>query len=105
MMDRSARAFVSAYLSMDALHATAAHALRTLLDAQPTTPAKVAFAWRMAAGPALGRATDVAWRDGVLIVKARTPTWLKELRHARPILTARVRELVGPDVVKKLVIE
>jgi predicted nucleic acid-binding Zn ribbon protein len=41
------------------------------------------------------RATDVEWREGVLIVRARTPAWLKELRHARPILTARVRELVG----------
>jgi len=90
---------------MDALHSTANHALRTLLAGQPTTPAKIAFAWRMAAGPALGRATDVEWREGVLIVRARTPAWLKELRHARPILTARVRELVGAEVIKKFVIE
>ena len=91
---------------MDALDTTAARALRTLLDSQPTTPAKVAFAWRMSAGPALGRATSAEWRpDGVLIVRASTPAWLKELRHARPLLVARVRELVGPDVVKRVIIE
>ena len=91
---------------MDALETTAARALRVLLDSQPTTPAKVAFAWRMSAGPALGRATSVEWRpDGVLIVRASTPAWLKELRHNRPLLTARVRELVGPDVVKRMIIE
>lgn len=90
---------------MESLHITATHALRLLLDGQPTTPAKVAFAWRMAAGAALARGTEPDWRDGVLVVRARTEAWRKELRHARPILTARVQELVGPDVVKKIVIE
>jgi predicted nucleic acid-binding Zn ribbon protein len=90
---------------MESLHATATHALRRLLDEQPTTPAKIVFAWRMAAGAALARGAEPEWRDGVLVLRARTDAWRKELRHARPILTARVQELVGPDVVKKIVIE
>lgn len=90
---------------MDSLQSTATHALRALLDGQPTTPAKVAFAWRMAAGPALAKDTEPEWRDSVLVVRARTDAWRRELRRARPVLTARVQALVGPDVVKKIVIE
>jgi len=91
---------------MESLHATAHHALRTLLDAQPTTAAKVAFVWHMAAGPALARATRTEWTDdGVLIVRAKTEVWLRELRRARPILSERVRQLIGENIVKKIVIE
>jgi predicted nucleic acid-binding Zn ribbon protein len=90
---------------MESLHGTANHALRALLDGQPTTPAKVAFAWRMAAGASLSRAGEPEWRDGVLVVRARTDAWRRELRHARPVLTTRIQELVGSDVVKKIVIE
>jgi predicted nucleic acid-binding Zn ribbon protein len=90
---------------MESLHSTATHALRALLDAQPATPAKVAFAWRMVAGAALARAGDPEWREGVLVVRARTDAWRRELRRAKPVLTARLQELVGADVVKKIVIE
>lgn len=92
---------------MESINSTAAQALRVLLDGQPTTPAKVAFAWRMAAGPAMARGAEADWipSTGVLHLHARTPAWLKEIRIARPILTTRVRELVGPDVIKKIVID
>ena len=90
---------------MHALKSTAQHALRLLLEGQPTSPAKVAFAWRMVAGAALGRAAEPDWRDGVLVLRAKTDAWRRELRHARPLLTSRLQSLVGPDVVKKIVIE
>ena len=90
---------------MESLNATATHALRTLLDGQPTSAAKMAFVWTMAAGPAFARATDVQWRDeGVLVVRAKTDAWRRELRRARPLLVARVRELTG-DVVKRFIVE
>jgi predicted nucleic acid-binding Zn ribbon protein len=91
---------------MESLNNTAGDVLRRLLASQPTTPAKVAFAWRMAAGSALGRAGDVSFRnDGVLVVRASTDAWRKEMQRATPMLLARVRELVGRDVVRKIVIE
>jgi predicted nucleic acid-binding Zn ribbon protein len=90
---------------MESLHSTANQALRALLDGQPTTPAKIVFAWRMAAGAALARGGEPEWRDGVLVVRARTDAWRRELRHARPVLTSRIQELVGLEVVKKIVIE
>lgn len=90
---------------MQALNSTAQHALRILLEGQPTSPAKVAFAWRMVAGAALGRAAEPEWREGVLVLRAKTDAWRRELRHARPILTSRMQALVGRDVVQKIVIE
>ncbi len=92
---------------LDALFSSATEALRRVLESQPTTPAKITFVWRMAAGPALAKAVDIDWRDddGVLLLRAKTPAWLKELRHARPVLNARIVELLGPGIVKRLVIE
>jgi len=90
---------------MHALNSTAHQALRILLESQPTSPEKVAFAWRMVAGASLARAAEPEWRDGVLVVRARTDAWKRELRHARPILTTRLQALVGADVVQKIVIE
>ena len=80
--------------------------MRDILDRQPTTPGKVAFAWQLAAGPALGRAGTPDWSaDGTLRVRARDQAWLREIRRARPIITERLRQLLGPDAVRKLVIE
>jgi predicted nucleic acid-binding Zn ribbon protein len=91
---------------MESLNTAAGDVLRRLLASQPTTPAKVAFAWRMAAGSALGRAGDPSWRaDGVLVIRVSSDAWRREIRRAAPMLLSRVRELVGGDVVRKIVIE
>jgi hypothetical protein len=91
---------------MEPLQRTAARALGELLHKQPTTPAKVAFAWQLAAGPALGRAGAVEWSDdGTLRIRARDETWLREIRRSRPIVLERMTELLGPGVVRKIVIE
>ena len=91
---------------MESLNAASSEALREILANQPTTSAKVTFAWRMAAGPALARATEALWRDdGVLTVRARTDAWRRELRRAQPVLLARVRQLIGQGTVRKLIIE
>jgi hypothetical protein len=86
---------------MRALRDTATTALSDLLAAQPTTPAKIEFAWRIAAGPALARATEVKWNgDGVLVVKPATPAWHREVTRACPMVTARLAQLLGRDVVR-----
>jgi predicted nucleic acid-binding Zn ribbon protein len=90
---------------MESLQKTAHRAMRALLDGQPETPAKIAFAWRMAAGAALARGGDPEWRNGVLVVRARSDAWRRELRHAQPVLLPRLQELVGPTVIQRLVIE
>lgn len=85
---------------------TAYTALRALLADQPTTAAKVECAWRIAAGPALARAGTTSWTgDGVLRVHAPSLAWKRELQRAKPVISERVRHVLGDDVVKRIVIE
>ena len=90
---------------MEPLSTTVSAVLRRVLEAQPTTPAKIAFAWRMSAGPALGRATTIEWRDGVVRVRADGEAWKREVRVARGMLLRRMQDLLGPEVVARIVIE
>jgi predicted nucleic acid-binding Zn ribbon protein len=91
---------------MESLQSTAPRALRALLDRQPTTPAKVTFAWQIAAGVTLGRATTPRWsEDGVLHVTARSAAWRREIDRARPTIAARLKELLGPGVVRAIVLD
>jgi predicted nucleic acid-binding Zn ribbon protein len=88
---------------MEPLSSTAAPALRTLLNDQPTTSAKVTFAWTIAAGPALARATTPVWSsEGTLYLRARTDAWRGELRRSQHVLLARLKDLLGADVVRRL---
>jgi predicted nucleic acid-binding Zn ribbon protein len=58
------------------VHSLMPDLLVELLRRQPLSPAKVAFAWRTAVGPALDRATHVSLRDdGVLEVVASDTHW------------------------------
>ena len=91
---------------MKRLDQTAVSALKTLLDGQPTTDAKVTFAWTIAAGPTLARAASVSWSDdGTLHVIARTEAWRHELARARPLIARRLADLVGQEAVRRIKIE
>lgn len=91
---------------MEPLSTTENAALRRVLESQPTTPAKVAFAWRMAAGAGLDRATAIEWRpDGVLRIRAGADAWRREVRSARGVLLRRMQDLLGGDVVARIEIE
>jgi hypothetical protein len=87
---------------MERLDATAARAMRMLLDAQPLDEAKVRFAWTVAAGPALARATTVAWTDGVLSVRAKSEAWRLEVRRGRAVILQRISQLVGEAAVRRI---
>ena len=90
---------------MQRLETTAVRALRWVLDQQPVTDAKVAFAWRIAAGQTFSRAASVTWSaDGTLRVIARSDAWRHEISRARPVLIARIAELLGPGVVKRITV-
>jgi hypothetical protein len=91
---------------MESLQRTSMRVLQHILSAQPTTSGKVLFAWRIAAGPALGRAGTPEWLpEGTLRVQARDAAWLREMRHARPIIMERLTQLLGAGVVRKFDIE
>lgn len=92
--------------SMERLDRAAVAALRTVLDSQPTTPAKVKFAWALVAGAAIAQATSLSWSgDGSLYVRAKNDVWKKEILRARAGIVPRLAELLGPDVVRRIVVD
>ena len=71
-----------------------------MIRQQPLSPAKVAFAWRAAAGAAVSRATRTELReDGVLLVFVDDPRWRREIEPALPMLRPKLATLLG-DVVR-----
>ena len=79
-------------------------ALAALLERQPLSPAKVDFAWRVAVGPAVARATHASLEpDGTLVVTTTDRHWTREVESARPLVLARLARLLGPGVVRSLV--
>jgi len=90
---------------MQSIRDTAAGTLRDLLASQPTTAAKVTFAWQVAAGPAMARAARAEWVTGTLRLTPRDAAWRREIDRARAMLLARLHELLGPDVVRSIAID
>jgi hypothetical protein len=90
---------------MQSIRDTATGALRELLASQPTTAAKVTFAWQVAVGPALARAAIVSWADGTLRVTPRDAAWRREIQRAQHMLAERLGRLLGPDVIRSIVVE
>ncbi len=83
----------------------AAHALAPLLRRQPLSQAKVRLAWTATVGAAASRATVVGLHaDGTLAVTADTEHWRRETARASSTIRARLAELLGPDVVKKITV-
>ena len=69
----------------------------------PLCPEKVEFAWRAAVGPAVERVTSVRLDDkGVLHVTAADAHWAREVKRSTKLILARLANLLGDDVVKKL---
>jgi hypothetical protein len=77
-------------------------ALAELLRNAPLSPGKVAFAWKVAVGPSLERATSVRLEAGRLVVEAVSAEWAKAVGRASPIILPRLRSLLGSDVVQRL---
>ena len=91
---------------MKSLQQTSLLVIRRLLAGQPTSAAKVTFAWQYVAGAPLSRHGTLDWReDGTLRVRATSVTWGRELRANRDVLLERLHEVLGRGVVTRLVIE
>ncbi|HET7695505.1 MAG TPA: DciA family protein [Vicinamibacterales bacterium] len=69
---------------------------------QPLTPAKATFAWSIAVGPAIARATTVELRDGILHVMPKDARWAAEIERAAATILTRVQLLLGAGTVTAL---
>jgi hypothetical protein len=74
-------------------------ALAHLLQAAPLSQGKVEFAWSMAVGKALQRATSVRLDGNRLVVEAASPQWVREIARARPMILDRLQAYLGPGTV------
>ena len=69
----------------------------------PLTDEKVAFAWRLAVGPAIGKATTARLAaDGTLHVAAESPAWIDAVHASIGLIRSRLAHLLGEDSVKKI---
>lgn len=69
----------------------------------PLTDEKVSFAWRLAVGPALAKATTVRLgSDGTLHVKAESAAWNDAIRKSIGLIRSRLAHFLGEDTVKRI---
>lgn len=76
--------------------------LAEVIRRQPSSPARTTFAWQIAAGAALSRASTVVLQEGVLTVCARDQRWTPELKRASSIILPRLQHLLGADAVRRM---
>jgi len=75
--------------------------LAEVIKKAPLSPEKVALAWRLAVGPAVGKATTVTLDgQGVLHVRATTPAWIAAVRKSTSLIHHRMNDLLGEGTVK-----
>ena len=72
--------------------------LAEIVRRQPASRERTVFAWSVAVGPALARATTVELRDGVLRVTAKDPRWTRELERASATILARLQVMLGNEL-------
>jgi predicted nucleic acid-binding Zn ribbon protein len=85
---------------VQALQTFATGVIAEMLRRQPASKERTTFAWSVAVGPALARATTVEVSDGVLIVRARDQRWAQEIYRNRATVLARLRDLLGADAIR-----
>jgi Dna[CI] antecedent DciA-like protein len=77
-------------------------AVAELMRNAPLSPGKVDFAWRMAVGPSLERATAVRLEQDVLIVETASAQWSAEVRRSTSVILARLQTFLGATAVKRV---
>jgi hypothetical protein len=69
---------------------------------QPASKERTTFAWGIAVGPAVAKATTAELRHGILEVRARDLRWAKEVERAREMILDRVRLFLGSEPLREM---
>ena len=84
----------------------APQAIGAMLKKQPLTKAKIQFAWSIAVGASIARVTKINLSSsGTLYVKADAKLWRTEINRSNPLITRRLQDLLGRDVVKNIFVK
>jgi predicted nucleic acid-binding Zn ribbon protein len=85
------------------IHHFGAGVLAEIVRRQPASKERTAFAWQLAVGPALARATTVELAEGgLLTVRAADRRWLAEVERAREVVLQKMQHLLGRDQVTRI---
>jgi predicted nucleic acid-binding Zn ribbon protein len=87
---------------MKPLNSAVPGALAQLLREAPLSDGKVAFAWKVAVGPAVERATAIKLQETTLIVDVASAQWANEVKRSSAIILARLQTLLGRTAVAQL---
>ena len=69
----------------------------------PLTDEKVAFAWRLAVGPLVDKATTVRLAsDGTLYLTAESKAWVDSVRASVGLIRSRLAHYLGDDAIKRI---
>ena len=77
-------------------------AVAELLRSAPLSDGKVAFAWKVAVGPTMERATAIKLDGTVLIVDVTTAQWAREIKRSSGLILSRLSTLLGRDTVTEI---
>jgi predicted nucleic acid-binding Zn ribbon protein len=87
---------------MQALRQFSSGVVAEILRRQPASPARTNFAWQIAVGSALARATTVSLENGVLTIAAADRRWIRELERSGDGVLLRMQSLLGRDQIASL---
>ena len=76
--------------------------LAQIVRRQPPSPARTAFAWQLAVGPAIARTTSVKMEGTTLNVRSSDERWLKEIERARTVILPKLQQLLGEQSVTRI---
>jgi Dna[CI] antecedent, DciA len=77
--------------------------LAEIIRRQPASKDRTNFAWQLAVGQALARATTVELKEGVLTVRAVDRRWIREIERALDSVIEKMQQLLGKDQVARIV--
>jgi hypothetical protein len=87
---------------MHPIHSLSTGVLAEIVRRQPESKERTNFAWQLAVGPAIARATTVFLDNGELTIGAADPRWIREIERARDIVLLKMQSLLGTDQVSRL---
>ena len=84
------------------VHEFSTSVLAQIVRRQPPSQARTNFAWQLAVGQAVARATMVELKDGVLTVRAVDRRWIREIDPMRATVLEKLQQLLGKEQVTRI---
>jgi hypothetical protein len=76
--------------------------LAQIIRRQPPSQARTNFAWQLAVGQSVARATTVELSAGILKVRAVDRRWIKEIDRVRGTVLDKLQQVLGRDQVSRI---